>query len=134
MLETRLNYVERIFHGLRLLSHQVDYMDQGILPTREELDVYQEYRVAACEDCYSVPSDDFHQRLSTARLWPLGPSSYTMHQGSVINLIRTIRDMEEDFFDEAKRSMRSGDHGRACNQLTHFYHHLRNLRKELFCS
>ncbi|RGP79930.1 hypothetical protein FLONG3_1874 [Fusarium longipes] len=132
MLEMRILYVERIFHGIRLLSHQVNYMDKGIPPTPDEFKIYQDYRVAACPDCYSVSSDEFHHKPSAAKLWPLGPSSYTFYLGSVIHLIRTIGDIEEDLVRRVNRSMQSQRRGENCNQLTHLYNHLRNLRKELF--
>ncbi|KAL6914035.1 hypothetical protein FSST1_011795 [Fusarium sambucinum] len=133
MLDQRLVCVERIFHALRLLSHQVDYMDNGILPTREELNIYQEYRVAACPECYSVSSEDFHRKFSKANLWPLFASSYTTYQGSVIDLIRKIRSIEEHLVEkyQAKPDMSPGELRRDCNQLTHLYDHLRNLRKDL---
>ncbi|EKJ78938.1 hypothetical protein NXS19_009965 [Fusarium pseudograminearum] len=130
MLQTRLQYVERIFHALRLLSHQVENMDKGILPTQEQFEVYQEYSVAPCSECYSISSKDFHQRLPKASLWPLFDNSYTMYQGSVIDVIRKIRGIGEDMVDEAKRHRQRG---RYCNQLTHLYRNTRKLRKELIC-
>ena len=108
MLNNRLFCVERIFKALRLLSYQVLNMDQGILPNRNELEVYKDYRVAACERCYSIPSDDLHQKLLEAGLWPLGPSS--SYKGTLIGLIRKIKDMERDLTHRARRD---------CNQLTH---------------
>ncbi|KAJ4025324.1 hypothetical protein NW752_002792 [Fusarium irregulare] len=108
MLNNRLSCVERIFKALRLLSYQVLNMDQGILPNRNELEVYKDYRVAACERCYSIPSDDLHEKLLEAGLWPLGPSS--SYKGTLIGLIRKIKDIERDLAHRARRD---------CNQLTH---------------
>ncbi|KAG8349257.1 hypothetical protein FVEN_g12525 [Fusarium venenatum] len=117
MLDQRLVCVERTFHALRLLSHQVDYMDNSILPTREEFDVYQEYRVV---------------KILKGKPWPLFASSHTTYQGSVVDLIRKIRSIEEHLVEKAKPDMSPGELERDCNQLTHLYDHLRNLRKELF--
>ncbi|KAF5236831.1 hypothetical protein FAUST_6310 [Fusarium austroamericanum] len=130
MLETRLQCVERVFHALRLLSYQVENMDKGILPTQEQFEVYQEYSVAPCSECYSISSKDFHQRFPKANLWPLFGNSYKTYQGSVIDVIRKIRGIEEDLVDKAKRHRQRGRH---CNQLTHLYQNMRNLRKELIC-
>ncbi|GKT98955.1 hypothetical protein FLAG1_04983 [Fusarium langsethiae] len=132
MLKKRLPYLETIFHGLRLLSHQVESMDKGILPTREQFDVYEEYKVAACPECYLGSSEDFHQLFSRVNLWPIFSSSHTIYQGSVVDVIRKIRDIEENLVDEANQQMPPNQHERECNQLTHFYQYLRNFRKELF--
>jgi hypothetical protein len=131
MLDQRLVCVERTFHALRLLSHQVYYMDNGMLPTREEFDAYREYNVAVCPECYSIPSEDFHRKFSEANLWPLFASSDITYQGSVIGLIRKIRSIEEHLVDKANRDVPPRER-HECNQLTHLYDHLRNLRKELF--
>ncbi|KAH6966403.1 hypothetical protein EDB82DRAFT_541497 [Fusarium venenatum] len=117
MLDQRLVCVERTFHALRLLSHQVDYMDNSILPTREEFDVYQE---------------GLSQKILKGKPWPLFASSHTTYQGSVVDLIRKIRSIEEHLVEKAKPDMSPGELERDCNQLTHLYDHLRNLRKELF--
>ncbi|RGP73030.1 hypothetical protein FSPOR_2406 [Fusarium sporotrichioides] len=132
MLEKRLSYIEKIFHGLRLLSYQVEYMGRGILPTREQFDVYKEYGVAACPECYSVSSEDFHQRFSRVNLWPLFFDSHTIYQGTAVDVVRKIGDIEENLVDEANQQMPPKQRERGCNQLTHFYQYLRNFRKELF--
>ncbi|CAG7565480.1 unnamed protein product [Fusarium equiseti] len=118
MLNNRLFCVERIFKALRLLSHQVLNMDQGILPNPNELEVYQDYRVATCERCYSIPSDDLHEKLLEARLWPLGPNS--SYKGTLIGLIRKIKDMEQDLLHRARRD---------CNQLTHLSERLYDITR-----
>ncbi|KAF5656241.1 hypothetical protein F25303_102 [Fusarium sp. NRRL 25303] len=51
LLEKREFYVERIFKGLRLLSHQLLYFDGGILLNEKILNTYQDYKVAACSYC-----------------------------------------------------------------------------------
>ncbi|KAF4442890.1 hypothetical protein FACUT_1713 [Fusarium acutatum] len=116
LLNKREFYVDKIIKGLRLLSHQVLYIDGGILPTENIFNTYQDYRVAACSYCRSISSDEFQRELISARLWPLCAETY---QERVIDLLHAIRDMEE-------RTLI----GRNCNQLTHLYDHLRKMCTE----
>ncbi|EWG43206.1 hypothetical protein FVEG_04782 [Fusarium verticillioides 7600] len=116
LLNKREFYVENIIKGLRLLSHQVLYMEGGILPTGNIFNTYQDYRVAACSYCRSLSCDEFQRELISARLWPLCAEAY---QDRIIDLLHAIRDMEE-------RTLV----GRDCNQLTHLYDHLRMMCTE----
>ncbi|KAK7596154.1 hypothetical protein V3481_002791 [Fusarium oxysporum f. sp. vasinfectum] len=116
LLNKREFYVDKIFKGLRLLSHQVLYFDGGILPNEKIFNTYQEYKVAACSYCRSLSSDEFHRELISAHLWPLCAETY---RERVIDLLHVIRDMEE-------RTLV----GRNCNQLTHLYDHLRRMCTE----
>ncbi|KAF5719015.1 hypothetical protein FMUND_4920 [Fusarium mundagurra] len=116
LLKKREFYVEKIFKGLRLLSHQVLYFEGGILPNEEIFNTYQDYKVAACSYCRSLSSDEFHRELITAHLWPLCAETY---KEGVIDLLHVIRDMEESTLV-----------GRHCNQLTHLYDHLRQMCTE----
>ncbi|CCT67154.1 uncharacterized protein FFUJ_13342 [Fusarium fujikuroi IMI 58289] len=116
LLEKREFYVEVIFEGLRLLSHQLLYFDGGILLNEKIFKTYQDYKVAACSYCRSLSSDEFHRELISAHLWPLCADAY---KERVIDLLYVIRDMEE-------RTLV----GRHCNQLTHLYDHLRRMCTE----
>ncbi|KAF4450883.1 hypothetical protein F53441_6060 [Fusarium austroafricanum] len=118
MLDMRKFYVDDIFKGFRLLSHQLLYLDGGILPNEEILDTYEAWKVAPCSYCLSISSEEFHQGLMAVHLWPLCAKSY---RDCVIDLIHVIRDMEEKTIV-----------GRHCNQLAHFYDHLRMLCKSSF--
>ncbi|ENH68558.1 hypothetical protein FOC1_g10014343 [Fusarium oxysporum f. sp. cubense race 1] len=116
LLNKREFYVDKIFKGLRLLSHQVLYFDGGILLDEKIFNTYQDYKVAACSYCRSLSSDEFHRELISAHLWPLCAETY---RERVIDLLHVIRDMEE-------RTLV----GRNCNQLTHLYDHLRRMCTE----
>ncbi|KIL91468.1 hypothetical protein FAVG1_05084 [Fusarium avenaceum] len=113
MLGMRKRYVDTIFKCLRLLSHQLENFEKGVLLNEDDFDTYRQYRVAPCSSCRTLSSYEYHRELRASRLWPLSASSYG---DRVIDLIHAIYDMEENtLFREH------------CNQLSHLYDHVRRL-------